>query len=57
MESFHVLVQRMFYNIFRYRFEHNKGMLYICRAIEKESKIVNAGNLRCELDAFGHVKK
>ena len=34
-----------------------RDTLYYARAIEKESKIVNAGNLRCELDAFGQCKE
>ena len=34
-----------------------RDALYYARAIEKESKIVNAGNLRCELDAFGQCKE
>ena len=34
-----------------------RDALYYARAIEKESKIVNAGNLRCDLDAFGQCKE
>ena len=37
--------------------EQQRDALYYARAIEKESKIVNAGNLRCELDAFGQCKE
>ena len=34
-----------------------RDALYYARAIEKESKAVNAGNLRCEVDAFGQCKE
>ena len=39
-------------------FENEKrDALYYVRAIEKESKAVNAGNLRCEYDALGNCKE
>ena len=34
-----------------------RDALYYVRAIEKESKAVNANNLRCELDQFGNCKE
>ena len=37
--------------------EQERDALYYARAIEKESKIVNAGNLRCDLDVFGQCKE
>ncbi len=37
--------------------EQQRDALYYVRAIEKESKAVNAGNLRCETDAFGQCKE
>ena len=37
--------------------EQQRDALYYARAIEKESKAVNAGNLRCETDAFGQCKE
>ena len=41
-----------------YNFSIDKrDALYYVRAIEKESKAVNANNLRCELDQFGNCKE
>ena len=37
--------------------EQQRDALYYARAIEKESKAVNAGNLRCETDVFGQCKE
>lgn len=37
--------------------KQQRDALYYVRAIEQESKAVNAGNLRCETDAFGQCKE